>query len=100
MASDELLSIENIEDADELTKPLDEEFTLPYHLARSVNRSNAYILSVDANCDGSKVLAFGSNGEAVVYSSDLQNQLSKSAAHKSGATQECYQNLILGVKCH
>ncbi len=91
---DEPLALENIEDGDELTKPLDEEFSHPYHLARSVNRgSGSYIMSVDANCDGSKVLAFGSNGEAVVYSSDLQNQLSSSAAHENGATQECYQHL-------
>ena len=89
MTYEEIEDLTNIKDGDETTKSIDEEFTLPFHLTRSLTFDDAYILNVDFNCDGSKLLVFGSNGEACICSPDLQ-KLSCTKTHTEAVSQAAF----------
>jgi len=89
--------LEQVFDADEISVDIDEAFSSPYHLSHTVKSGIDYLISVDSNCDATKFMSIGSQGEAILYAPDLK-KLDVINSHDKTVSQaafaKCDANLL------
>jgi len=81
--------VEDVVDADEISVDIDEAFSSPYHLSYTVKCGVDYLISVDSNCDATKFMSIGSNGEAGIYTPDLK-KLDVIQCHEKTVSQAAF----------